>query len=157
MWRLHTRHSPHRCRCVLYHIPLYTLYSSDPYHNCKGIIYNAHRTKRKDPSLDHRVRCTSRDLASLYIYNPILLFTDIISWFGATVTSWQVDGKEKFFLSSKSALDAGKPVSGMDVAEVRSQTSFMGPRTDPLDPRWYPSRLRKFTQAGTVFHRYLIL
>jgi len=35
-----------------------------------------------------------------------------IYWFGATVTSWKVDGKEKFFLSSKSCLDASKPIRG---------------------------------------------
>ncbi|ORX34740.1 galactose mutarotase-like domain-containing protein [Kockovaella imperatae] len=32
--------------------------------------------------------------------------------FGATVTSWKVDGEEKFFLSSKSSLDSSKPIRG---------------------------------------------
>jgi D-hexose-6-phosphate mutarotase len=40
------------------------------------------------------------------------------SYFGATVTSWKVDGQEKLFLSKKSSLDSTKPVSGMEVAEV---------------------------------------
>lgn len=35
------------------------------------------------------------------------------------MTSWKVDNKEKLFLSSKSSLDSSKPVSGMEVAEVR--------------------------------------
>lgn len=33
------------------------------------------------------------------------------SFFGATVTSWKVNGQERLFVSSKSALDKSKPVS----------------------------------------------
>lgn len=40
------------------------------------------------------------------------------SLFGATVTSWKVDGQEKLFLSSKSQLDASKPVSPGAIPEV---------------------------------------
>jgi len=34
------------------------------------------------------------------------------SYFGATVTSWKVGGKEKLFVSAKSALDSSKPIRG---------------------------------------------
>jgi hypothetical protein len=40
------------------------------------------------------------------------------SFFGATVTSWIQGGKERMFLSSKSTLDASKPVSPGQPAEV---------------------------------------
>jgi hypothetical protein len=40
------------------------------------------------------------------------------SLFGATVTSWKQDGKERLFLSSKSSLDSSKPVSNEGIAEV---------------------------------------
>ena len=42
------------------------------------------------------------------------------SLFGATVTSWKVNGQEKLFVSSKSALDASKPVSPDAIPEVKT-------------------------------------
>lgn len=67
------------------------------------------------------------------------------SFFGATVTSWIQGGKERMFLSSKSTLDASKPVSPGQPAEVGS--TCLALRTAMLtnlslaDPRWYPRRL----------------
>lgn len=40
------------------------------------------------------------------------------SLFGATVTSWKQDGKERLFVSSKSSFDKSKPVSSDGIAEV---------------------------------------
>ena len=42
----------------------------------------------------------------------------LCSLLGATVTSWKVGGKEKFFVSTKTATDSSKPVSGVEPAEV---------------------------------------
>lgn len=51
------------------------------------------------------------------------------SLFGATVTSWKVDGQEKLFLSSKSQLDASKPVSPGAIPEVGAATLDVVTRT----------------------------
>jgi glucose-6-phosphate 1-epimerase len=57
-------------------------------------------------------------------------------FYGATVSSWKVGGKEKLFVSSTSAMDGTKPVCAP-----------LYPRTGVLirtGPRWYPGRLREF-------------
>lgn len=51
------------------------------------------------------------------------------SLFGATVTSWKVGGQEKLFLSSKSQLDASKPVSPGAISEVGAATHDVVTRT----------------------------